>query len=189
MNYLAHLSLSTNSPEHRLGNLLPDFSKPHEWQGLNGKVLEGINEHRKVDHLTDNHPIFKNLKSTVSPGRRRFAAIILDIAFDYFLSQNWDQWHPVPLDEFIDKVNQELLDRVHLAPELARRRIQLMANNNWLTSYTHVEGLTRVFKGLNQRIRYPNSILGAEEEVLKNKEYWCEGFIKVFSGVCKEVKR
>ena len=88
MNYLAHIFLAGDSEESLLGNIMGDFVKGSIGDGFHPGIEEGIRTHRKVDVFTDSHEIFKASKKLMSPERRRFAGVIIDLGFDHLLAKN-----------------------------------------------------------------------------------------------------
>ena len=89
MNYLAHLYLAGESDDSRLGNILGDFVKGNAAGRYPPAILRGIMMHRKVDRFADHHPQSRSARQLISPARRRFAGVIVDICYDHFLSVHW----------------------------------------------------------------------------------------------------
>ncbi|MGB5965432.1 MAG: ACP phosphodiesterase [Sulfurimonadaceae bacterium] len=54
--------------------------------------MQGVRLHRFIDTYTDAHPIVKQSKERISPERRRFSAILIDIFYDHFLAIHWEQY-------------------------------------------------------------------------------------------------
>ncbi len=103
MNYLAHIYLAGDSEESLLGNIMGDFVKGSIGDGFHPEIEKGIRTHRKVDVFTDSHEIFRASKKLMSPERRRFAGVIIDLAFDHLLSKNWASYSDTDLEGFIRK--------------------------------------------------------------------------------------
>lgn len=68
MNYLAHLYLSGESDEIKLGNFIGDFVKGNKYQHYPEMVAYGIQLHRKIDSFTATHQ--PNQKGMPTPGLR-----------------------------------------------------------------------------------------------------------------------
>lgn len=183
MNFLTHLYLSDDTPESRIGNLLPDLCKPWQWQKLSPAIQAGCLNHRKVDRLTDSHPEFMALKSTLSPERRRFAGIILDVSFDHFMARHWQDWHPQPLAGFTRSTYAHFLSPPEALPGRAGPVLQRMAEQDWLSGYEQIEGIARAFYGLSQRFRYDNPLQGSEEELLANEARWRDAFFVILKDL------
>ncbi len=186
MNFLAHLYLSTNTKNHRLGNLLPDLSKPNEWSNLPPDVIKGIEQHRLVDRWTDTHPTFKKLKRSVSKSRSKFAGIILDVSFDYLLANNWGRWSKEQLSNFVERADRELRTVPEYAPYQAKQIMLRMAEHSWLSSYTEIKGIERAFIGLSRRVRFSNNLSGAEQELISNEQLWKEGFTQIMEDIIEK---
>jgi len=111
MNFLAHLLLAGEDEGLRLGALLGDFvrGKP---QGLNfsAATYRGILLHRFIDQHTDSLPDVVRLRGHFPPPFRRYAGIIIDLAFDHELAQRWAEYSSCTLLQFDNEV-RELLAR------------------------------------------------------------------------------
>lgn len=146
MNYLAHLFLAEDHAASRIGNLLGDFitGRPGEI-ALPPAVVAGIVRHRAVDRYTDDHPAIVEARGFFTGERRRFANAILDICLDHFLATSWTDHHPLPLRDFLDQVNRELLThRSWLPPELDQG-LEARIADDWLGHYGSEKGLQEVF--------------------------------------------
>src|ERR1051325_10142199 len=104
MNYLAHLFLAEDDPESLLGNLLGDFVKGAKKDDYPDSIRRGIELHRKVDRFTDAHRVVRSSLSLISPARRRFAGVLVDIFYDHLLAKDWQIYSSVPLATFSQKV-------------------------------------------------------------------------------------
>ena len=172
MNYLAHIYLAGDSEESVLGNIMGDFVKGDIGDGFHPEIEKGIRTHRKVDVFTDSHEIFRASKRLMSPERRRFSGVVIDLAFDHLLSKNWASYSDMGLEGFIRKT-YTLLDRRKAAlPERFRLFLPRMIIEDWLGSYRTLEGtgiaLDRISERLRRRFLRENKLRGAIEEVESN---------------------
>ena len=101
MNYLAHLRLADRDKYSIIGNLMGDFRRYLNGMTLPEAVMDGIDNHQRVDKFTDGHIEVLELKGCFSSKRRRFAGIILDLAFDHFLAVHWERYSAEPREDFI----------------------------------------------------------------------------------------
>lgn len=155
MNYLAHVFLSHETPAAVTGAMLGDFVKgglPPAW---NAEVCAAIALHRAIDRFTDRHVVVAASRRLVSPARRRFAGILVDLFFDHFLARNWRRYHGQPLPEFAQEVYAVLLPQRARFPERLQRIVPLMAQDDWLSSYAEVSAIDAALNGLARRFRYP----------------------------------
>ncbi|HEX7953720.1 MAG TPA: hypothetical protein VF523_11700, partial [Burkholderiales bacterium] len=52
-------------------------------------ITRAIVMHRKIDSYTDAHPLVLASKARISPARRRYAGIMVDMFYDHFLAKYW----------------------------------------------------------------------------------------------------
>jgi acyl carrier protein phosphodiesterase len=100
MNWLAHAFLSEPDLECRLGNLLADMVKGKDRATMSPLFLRGVACHQSIDSFTDFHPVVERSKLRITPRFGRVAGILVDIFYDHFLSLSWEDYAPVPLNEF-----------------------------------------------------------------------------------------
>lgn len=166
MNFLAHLYLSPPSPDALVGSLLGDFVKgPVERAGYNEEITQAIRLHRAIDTFTDAHPLFAASKARVSPARRRYAGILIDLFYDHFLARHWCDYHDAALEDFAVDVYGVLLDRTAGLPEAAGRMVAFMARQNWLVSYREVDEVGAALERMGRRLTRGNALLGSAEEL------------------------
>jgi acyl carrier protein phosphodiesterase len=172
MNYLAHIFLAGDSEESVLGNLMGDFVKGPIGNGFHPEIEIGLRTHRKVDVFTDSHEIFRASKKLMSPERRRFSGVIIDLAFDHLLSRNWASYSDFDLGSFIQETYVLLDRRKTILPERFRLFLPRMIEEDWLGSYRTLEGtgiaLDRISERLRRRFHRENKLRGAIEEIESN---------------------
>ena len=174
MNYLAHIYLAEDTEESLLGNIMGDFVKGPIGGGFHPEIIKGIRTHRKVDVFTDSHEIFRASRRLISPERRRFSGIIMDLAFDHLLAKNWASYSDRELGAFIQRTYEVLTRRNDLLPEKFRMALPRMIEEDWLGSYRTMEGagtaIDRISGRLRRRFGRENTLTGAIEEVERNYE-------------------
>ena len=167
MNLLAHLHLSAGlSAEETAGNVLADFL-PNNLVAPPG-IDRGILLHRKIDGFTDRHPLVAEACNLISPARRRLAGIIVDIAFDYTLSQKWRDHSDMELRQFIEEGYSSIQYGSRQLGEVASRLTTRMRQHQWLESYCTIEGMAQTFRRLTRRSDAVKKLLGSEVEIEAN---------------------
>ncbi|NNC89058.1 MAG: DUF479 domain-containing protein [Akkermansiaceae bacterium] len=192
MNFLAHLLLAAPTDASRIGNLLGDFVKgpPASLrENLPEEVVHGIIMHRSLDVFTDRHPAFREARGLLSPARRRFAGVIVDVIFDHFLAVHWEEFGEEPLHQFLDDVFAAL-DRHPdwIAGDLARI-LPRMKEENWLHSYATLEGLTLTFHRISHRSRRTGPIDGAATDLVDHYHSFDHAFQRFFPDARAEAQR
>ncbi|MGJ8695146.1 MAG: ACP phosphodiesterase [Verrucomicrobiaceae bacterium] len=179
MNFLAHFALAQPTDASRVGALLGDFVRGHP-SSLTGQyppeVIEGIMLHRAIDRFTDDHPVFLKAKDLLSPKRRRFAGIIIDIFFDHFLAIHWEDFEKGNLPRFISEL-YDTLERRHdwLTPEL-HEIVPRMKDENWLQCYGTIEGLKLTFERISKRRSWLKPLVGAETDLIDHYQSFDRAF-------------
>lgn len=168
MNYLAHLLLSSHSPEMLVGGLLGDFVKGTLAGRSDTAITQGILLHRKIDRFTDNHEILGRSRSLISRQRRRFAGIVVDVSYDHFLARHWQSYATVPLADFAQETYRILTEHQSQLPEKLQRILPRMTRDDWLGSYVELDAIDAVLNGIGRRLRRPNPLSNAIEEIEEN---------------------
>lgn len=167
MNYLAHLLLAGTGDDAILGSLLGDFVKGCPEGHFSAAVSEAIRLHRKIDSYSDAHRITRRSRNRISPLRRRFAGIIVDVGYDHFLSRHWRRFSPMDLDPFVQRVYAVLSRHRPLLPGRLSRILPGMISENWLGGYirlAHVgEALDRIAGRLSRGGRFLRAVTEIEE--------------------------
>ncbi len=167
MNYLAHLLLAGTGDDAILGSLLGDFVKGCPEGRFSAGVSEAIRLHRKIDSYSDAHRITRRSRNRISPLRRRFAGIIVDVGYDHFLSRHWRRFSPMDLDRFVQRVYAVLSRHRPLLPERLSRILPCMISENWLGGYirlAHVgDALDRIAGRLSRGGRFLRAVTEIEE--------------------------
>ena len=189
MNFLAHLHLAEPTPESRLGNLLGDFVRGYPWdERYSPAVWLGIVEHRSVDAFTDAHPSWQKSRDLLPGSMRRFAGIVIDIFYDYFLHRHWDVFSPEQsLDSFIDEVHGQLEQAMSIAPPEAVKAIESMISQKWLYEYASVEGIDLTLRRVSHRSDILLPIYDAAQILVKNQEEMGSHFLEFYPDLVSYV--
>jgi acyl carrier protein phosphodiesterase len=188
MNYLAHLRLSPIDAEPMTGNLMGDFRKYLDDTALPDKVSQGIKNHMRVDKFTDSSQSILTLKRLFSSERRRFAGIILDVSFDYFLIRHWQEFCDTAFDEFINQVHRNVASMSDIMPLRMQHVMDFMITEEWLRSYATLDGIGNALDRMSLRIRFENKLAGAIEEVEHHYEKLEAGFLEFFPELINHIE-
>ncbi len=184
MNYLAHIRLAGDDPECVIGNFLGDFVK--------GKLSEdcytpgirhGIVMHRRIDAWTDSHERTRECTRLISPERRRWGRVIIDIFYDHLLAANWDKYSDETLRDFLDRAYGIILGAADIFPEPVAARIGTIIEDGWIEKYRSISGLSIVFEGISRRVRRKNPLSGSERELVAHYDEMNEHFNQFFPEI------
>jgi acyl carrier protein phosphodiesterase len=166
MNFLAHALLAGEAPHLIVGGVVGDWIKGHLPAGLPDDLAKGVVLHRAIDHYAETHPAFCRSRSRVSPTRRRYAGVLVDVFYDHLLARDWATIHPQPLHEYCETVYGLIDARLPDLPAESHLALKLMAKEDWLSSYAQIEGIADVLARMSRRARQPNPLMQGELELL-----------------------
>jgi len=170
-----------------VGNLLPDFSKKLAEPAFSQELLDGIALHRFIDSFTDTHPVVQHSKASISPRRRRFAGILIDIFYDHFLALHWEQYHQQTLYESTQYFYRELAKVRAPLPQRLQEAIARMPQIDLLYNYRTLRGMEHAVDRVAQRIRFKNELHGGVVELTENFEILEADFHLFFSDLREAV--
>jgi len=177
MNYLAHAWLARGqSVLFRQGNLMADHIKgrglPDDlWVELSdyeqSELRAGVLYHRRVDSVVDHMAETKMLKQAFRAEYRRYAGIVLDMAWDHMLARQWHEHSCIALAEFAEAQYELLQNHSELQPVSMRKMVHYMVHHNWLESYAMFSGVERALSGLSARLKFDNKLAESVSEIVR----------------------
>ena len=153
MNYLAHFHLARADDDWLVGALLGDYVKGPLRGELPAGWEQGIRLHRRIDALSDTHPLRAQLASGLPPPWRRYAGIVLDVCCDHWLSVQWAAWNAQPLPAFAARVYRVLADNQTALPGNAQRFAQRLREYDMLNSYQDWSAVPATLQRIGTRLR------------------------------------
>ena len=156
MNFLAHLYLSGNDCEIRLGNFIGDYVKGKKFEKYPAKVQTGIKFHRAIDNLTDRHSSTKICNEILKPELGRYSGVVTDVLFDHILAKNWSKYSHRDLRNFTRTFYLQMLQNYTTLPHDVRRFLPFMIQSNRLYSYKSPEGIHRALEIMSNNSSLPN---------------------------------
>lgn len=186
MNFLAHLYLSGDNAEIKVGNFIGDFVKGKNLEERFGKeVAKGITLHREIDWFTDRHPVVKQSKDRLRSKYHHYSGVIVDVFYDHFLAKNFDRYSQTVLPDFADECYATIQHHDSILPEEVKHMMPYMINGNWLANYAKIEGIHRALSGMSRRTKFESKMDEASEDL---KNHYSD-FEKEFFSFFPELKK
>ncbi len=189
MNYLAHAYLSFDEPKVLIGNFIGDFVRGPIEEIYEKDVVIGILLHREIDSFTDSHPVVKEAQSLLRPIYGRYATVITDMYFDYFLGKYWNNYHHQPLEEYAQYVYKTIEVYKDFLPENFLKTFQYIQYYDWLVTYSELDGIRRAFKGIAKRTKFDSKMETAHIFLDENHDLFRQYFGDFFEDLVKFSKK
>ena len=154
MNWLAHAVLSPPNREIRLGNVMNDMIGREGREVLSSDFVLGMKLHLEIDRFTDSHPVVSESRRRFESPVKRYSGPILDVFFDHFLSASWSEWSAVSLDSYLSELYGDMLKLAPSLPGVSPHVAHRLVEENWMGSYTTVDGVRLTLERMSGRVRY-----------------------------------
>ncbi|HET8885304.1 MAG TPA: acyl carrier protein phosphodiesterase [Salinimicrobium sp.] len=165
MNFLAHIYLSGNNDQLKIGNFIADAVKGNSYKKYPTEVQKGIILHRAIDFYTDTHPIARKSSARLFERYGHFNGIIVDILYDHFLALHWRRYSEKELDVYVDEFYELLQENFEILPKRIQQFMPYMVEDNWLLSYATIEGIGKILYQMNLRTKDVSKMNFAVEEL------------------------
>jgi acyl carrier protein phosphodiesterase len=153
MNYLAHIYLSFNDDQIKIGNFISDFIHGSKYENFPKSIQKGIQLHRKIDSYTDLHPIVRHSKRRLHKRYRHYDGVIIDIFMDHFLAKNWNLFSKIPLIKYESDFIILLEQNKEYLPDKVIKIIPYLKEQKWFSSYATINGISKTLIGVNKRTK------------------------------------
>ena len=183
MNFLAHVYLSNEDDNIKIGNFISDSIRGKKYKDYPPEIQRGILLHRHIDTFTDAHPTVRQSTKRLHENYSHYSGVIVDILYDHFLAKNWKDYSDIPLATYVDDFYNLLEDNYDTLPLNVQRLLPHMIQDNWLLSYASIEGITKVLEGMNRRTKNRSKMNLA---VVELREFYDE-FEAEFTSFFKEL--
>ena len=169
MNFLFHMLLSGNDDQLMVGNFMGDFVKGPLQDRFPPRIRQGVQLHRMIDSYADTNPHFRLSKQRLSPDYGLYRGAMVDIFYDYFLENSWDEWCDEPFDRYLIRTRTVIEAHRNTLPEKMHRLVPIIFEE-LLPSYKTVEGIGNALCRLSRRITRANPLCGGEAELVRNHD-------------------
>jgi len=180
MNFLAHMFLSCSNEDLLIGNFVADFIRNRDLLLYSDEIVQGVHLHRKIDHFTDTHPRVLQSTRVLRKQHGKYAPVVIDVCYDYILSQNWDKYSGESLRTFSDRVYEVLTKQHDVLPDHLQDLAPRMIADDFLLKYGTEAGLRKTFERIGKRAKFESNWSTAFDDMLTHYEELEEGFNEFF---------
>lgn len=184
MNFLAHIYLSGDNDQLKIGNFIADGLIGNKFKHYPLGIQKGILMHRQIDSYTDTHPVVRISKKRLHPRYRHYAGVIIDILYDHFLAKRWSVYSNIELNTYAQDFYKLLNVNYDILPEKIKYLLPYMIKHNWLYNYRTIEGIESVLIGVNKRTKNVSKMNLAVEDLKMHYTEFENDFITFFEDLC-----
>ncbi len=188
MNFLAHIYLSGNNDNVKIGNFIGDYVKGKAFHIYPDEIKKGILLHRFIDSFTDKNTYTLDAKRVFTPKYRKYSGIVIDIVYDHFLAANWDKYSYEPLKEYIHNFHELLLRNNDMLPAEVQEFVPRLIQNERIYSYKNIEGIRSVLSTMAKYTSLPDHADFAIEVLKDNYEFLKQNFFLFFYDIIYYIK-
>ncbi len=189
MNFLAHLYLSGDISDIKIGNFIADGVRGKQSKEFSTQIQQGILLHRAIDAFTDAHTCVDTSVARLKSTQGRFAPVVVDIFYDHFLAKNWDNYHEQPLINYAKEFYAFVRTYWEILPERVREVVFYMEKQNWLYNYSSMKGMIKAFEGMSKRTKFLSNMLTAPQDLEKDYLLFEEDFTTFFPQLVEFSKK
>ena len=170
MNYLAHIYLSGENDQVKIGNFIADGIKGTKYKTYSRDIQIGILLHRKIDWFSDNNNILRRSKRRLDDRYGHYKGVVIDIFYDHFLAKNWDNFSEIPLKIYTQSFYRLLENNNDILPDRIKYLMKYMIKDDWLANYANLKGIESVLIGMDRRTNYISKMDLAIEDLVDHYE-------------------
>lgn len=188
MNFLAHLCLANGDSGLMMGGLIGDFVRGRRaLRAYPEPIRQGIVLHRYIDKCTDRSPVVKNLLPKFPREFRRYAGIIIDLAFDHELAVNWWRYMPGSLERFDVEIRDLLSANTEWVPDKLTLFMHYAERHGLFSAYRQEAVVLNALAGTGMRLSRPNPLHRVDEIWPEMAPLFKQSFRQFFPQIQSEV--
>jgi acyl carrier protein phosphodiesterase len=180
LNYLAHCFLSCSTEEILIGNFIADSISRKSPKTFSNEIQLGIALHKKIDTFTDKHPKVKEAVVVLRERHGKYAPVVSDILWDYYLANNWSLYSDETLEDFTTRTYTIFQKFKSQMPLRMSKNIDSMIAANFLLRYRSLEGLKESFGHMDRRTKFPSNFVDAIDDINENQDLFNKLFNEFF---------
>jgi acyl carrier protein phosphodiesterase len=164
VNFLGHLWIAAQTETSMSGAILGDLVRGQDFTAYPESIALGIRLHRRVDTLTDRHPVILDAIQQFEPQGRRYAPVLIDLIADFCLSRAWAELHQDPLERFTQLAAAQVSADGEWFDHAGGRRPEAHTFTQLLRSYASEAGINTAITRTARRLRRPEPMIDAAHE-------------------------
>jgi acyl carrier protein phosphodiesterase len=189
MNFLAHIYLSGDDNEIKIGNFIADDLKGSKFKSYPEKIAHGVVIHRAIDTFADSHHIYSIGKTRLREKYGHYSGIVLDVFFDHFLALHWQEFSNHNFRAFCRDFYLNLVKHTTILTPRYRYMMPFLIVRDWFGSYREINGIESVLSRMSRRTSLPAESQFAKEILVKYYEVFEKEFFEFMPEIIEMVER
>ena len=140
-----------------IGNIITDFITKKDEELYSDRIKVGITLHRAIDSFTDTHPASLQLRRLLRPRHKKYAPVVVDLVWDYFLSAKWSDYSENSLEVFNAEIYDILSRRLTDLPTGLRSRLKQMITDDFLMAYATESRVRKSLQWMDNRVKFESA--------------------------------
>ncbi len=170
----------------QIGSFIADAVKGNKYKLYNKSIQLGILQHRMIDSLIDKDKNVAQITILFRPKYGKYAGVVTDIVFDYFLLKNWNKYQNISLQLFMFKFIINAIVNYNIFPKRMKRFLKLVVFNNLTAYYKNTSGIARVLDLMSKYRGIPNESKFAIDVINDNYKFINDVFNNFFINAKSE---
>ena len=184
MNYLAHMHLAFPHRALMVGNFLADFFNKRKLEDLPHEYQVGVDFHRFIDNYTDSYSNKKEALSLLYDDHGKYAGVVLDVFYDYFLVKHWTLFSRLSLREFESSVYDIFGNEKKKTKEPFLTKFETILSHHWLVKSVKDEaGLMNTFTRIQTRAKFSGNFMNAYETLTEKEDQLEQLFLPFYADL------
>lgn len=167
MNYLSHIVLAKYGKK-QIGAFVADAVKGSNYKKYEKGIQKGILQHRMVDFFIDNDKEVAVVTELFREKYGKYAGVVTDIVFDYYLIENWEKFQNNNLHVFIIKFYFNVIFNYFILPKRMKRFVRIVIVNNLFSYYKSTKGIKKILDLMAKYRGIPNHSDFVEQQINEN---------------------
>ncbi len=167
----------------QIGAFIADAVKGNNHKLYNKNIQLGILQHRMIDSFIDNDKNVAQVTALFRLKYGKYAGIVTDIVFDYFLLENWNKYQEISIKRFVLKFFINVVFNYLIFPKRMKRFVKVVVFNNLTAYYKSTSGVAKVLDLMSKYRGIPDESNFAIEVINDNYNFINNIFNSFFKNV------
>ncbi len=189
MNYLAHIYLSGQEEEVKIGGFIADSIKGSKYNEYPEGMRFGILLHRKIDTYTDMHPAVMRSIQRFRHVYGKYSGVAVDMLYDHYLASDWGIYSDLSLKDFSRNFYASLNRYKAFLPERFLQFMPIFIRKDRLSSYADLTVFEELLQKMGEHTAMPEASEAAIDLIWSEYYNFKDDFLSFFPDLTEYTKK